>query len=183
MAISSRNHGDKPGNIPAKIEPAHLLNSNFAAANGYWRNVVICLGRKSPTAVEAKDYLAAIEYVIANSEGPIGIITVIQEASTPTPEGRDALIRAFREMWPRITCAAFVIQGRGFSAAAQRAILSGFTMITGLNSRMRIVNTIEAATSWMASLLVPSAAGTDENVVTQILAQVVKDFCDTHDHD
>ena len=144
--------------------------------------MAICLGREPPDAAAAQDYRNNIEELVAAHPGQVGLITVVRDASTPTPDGRAAVTTMFRELWPHLSCVAFVLEGSGFAAAAQRGILSGILLATGLGNRMKIFSDVEDATDWMAPHLVPSPAGTDPSLLAPTLADVVHTFCERYSH-
>jgi hypothetical protein len=144
----------------------------------------ICLGRKPPDAAAARDYRDMLEHVVAQNPRGVGMITVVESSSTPTPDGRDAMIRMFKDLWPHLKAAAFVLEARGFAAATQRSVLSAFLLGSGLRQRLQIFPSIESAVPWLAGALVSADAspqpGLSTSHLSEMMARVVHKFCDGH---
>ena len=172
----AKNLLGKAAKVATPVERALLLSNNHAAANGVWRNVGIAFGRGAPDAAVAKDYRALLEQLIKSNPQGVGLITVIQPNSTPTPDGRDAMVKMFRDLWPNIRGAAFVVEARGFAAATQRSVLSAFLMATRLNARLKIFDSIESAAPWLASVLV-DAGKVPSTELSLALFEAVTEFC------
>ena len=163
-----------------RVEPARVVNSNHAAVNGCWRNLGIGFGRNPPDASAAIDYRATLEHVVQQNRGRVGLLTIIEADSTPTPEGRDIMVKMFRELWQHLAGAAFVVRGQGFAAATQRSILSAFLMASGLRSRLRIYSSLEDAVPWLAHCLIEGHPRMTEEDLAETILEIVNAFVAEH---
>ena len=136
-----------------RAEGPTVLSTNKASLNAYWRNVGIVVGRGAPYNVSATEYRELMEYLIAKHPDGVGLLTVIEERSTPDPEARDIMVKMFRDLWRDMRCVAFIVEGRGFGAAAQRGVLSAFLIASGRSAKIKIFSDLGVAVRWMASEL------------------------------
>lgn len=58
------------------------------------------------------------------------LLTVVRCGPTPIAEARNTILDLLRTRLPRL-CVAFVLEGRGFTAAAQRSVLSSAILASG----------------------------------------------------
>ena len=178
--MQSNAHDQRLAGTRGHVVPASVVNSNHAATNGVWRNLGICHSHCPPDEIASNDYRAMVEHVIQSNTGSVGILTVIESASTPTPEGRNILVGTFRDLWPQLAAAAFVVRGKGFTAATQRSILSAFLMASGLRSRLRIYSTLDDAIPWLAYNLADSHVDMTEADLSSTMRATVDVFLEEH---
>lgn len=167
------------GHFDLRSEQARVLSDNSAATNGYWRNLGISVGRNPPDAEAARDYRAMLQSLNENNPGGVGMITIVLSSSTPTPEGRDMMIRMYKDSWPNLRAAAFVLEARGFAAATQRGMLSALVMASRLK-QIKIFDSIDSACPWLAASLADTHTPASVRSLERAMHTVVRRFADEH---
>lgn len=153
-----------------------IFRRDAASSYAWWGNVAVVLGRQPPTAEHVVNYRACIVELHKQYPQGVGLITVVNDTSTPEPSGRDAMVKMFREIWPSITAALFVPNADGFKAAVMRSVMGAFILATGQRDRVRVERALAAGMPWLTQkLLGPQAAG--ERL--QVLQAGVSQFCET----
>ena len=147
-----------------------------ASAYGIYGNVVICFGRGEPTLHTAQHYARTVRTVAARGSG-WSTLLVARGRSTPPAEVRERLVAAFREYQESLTCAAFVLEGGGFSAAIQRSVVSALLMAVSRSGHMRIFSNVDQATHWMSERIRAEADQRSQREYAMELSGAVRDFC------
>lgn len=135
-------------------EPVVLRRRDAACSYGVWRNVAVVIGHKPPSAVAVANYRHLVKGLLADQGSQVGLLTIVRRTSTPDPGAREALIDMFRELWPRLSGVAFVMEAQGFAAATQRAIGSALVRVMGGAGRVLIEPHVEDVVPWLAARLV-----------------------------
>ena len=146
--------------------------NSFATVGG----IVLCLGRNPPTAQAAERFVENVEKGLGRLAKGGGLIVVVHDRSTPEPEARESLKRAFPSLSRRVVGTAFVLRAKGFVSAAQRAMITAFMLATGNKNKVLATSDIEEAVKWIYARLPADAlakTGPAEEVASEIIA-----FCD-----
>jgi len=130
-----------------------LFRRDHASSYGWWEHLAVVVGRRPPTAEHVANYRACMVELYGRYPEGIGIVTVVNDTSTPEPSGRDALVQMFKETWPMMTAALFIPKADGFKGAVMRSVMGCFILATGQRDRIRIESTLDAGLPWLATKL------------------------------
>lgn len=153
-----------------------LFRRDAASSYAWWGNIAVVLGRQPPTAEHVVNYRACVLELHKRYPQGVGLVTVVNDTSTPEPSGRDAMVAMFRETWPMMTAALFVPNADGFKAAVMRSVMGAFILATGKRDRVRVERTIGAGMPWFAPKLLGAGAGRDR---WSVLEAGISHFCET----
>lgn len=148
------------GNLAQVVQPVEfertgvrVFRRDAASSYGWWGNLAVVLGRQPPDAIHVANYRACVAELHARYPQGVGLITVVKDTSTPSPGGRDAMIKMFRELWPIMEGALFVPDAVGFKAAVMRSVMGCFILATGQRDRVRVEASIPRGMPWLATKL------------------------------
>jgi hypothetical protein len=151
-----------------------LFRRDYASSYGWWENLAVVLGRRPPTAEHVANYRACVVELYARYPEGIGIVTVVNDTSTPEPSGRDALVKMFKEIWPMMTAGLFIPKADGFKGAVMRSVMGCFILATGQRDRIRIESTLDAGLPWVTTKLL----GPHAREQLPLLQRGISRFCD-----
>lgn len=136
-----------------------IFRRDFASSYGWWGNIAIVVGRQPPEAAHVVNYRACVVELHKLFPQGVGLITIVNDTSTPSSSGREALIQMFKEIWPLMTAALFVPDATGFKAAVMRSVMGCLILATGQRDRVRVEPTVNDGLPWMLNkvLGVPEA--------------------------
>jgi hypothetical protein len=152
-----------------------VFRRDAASSYGWWGNIAVVLGRQPPDASHVLNYRACVVELHRLYPQGVGLITVVNDTSTPSPGGREAMIAMFREVWPKMQAALFVPNASGFKAAVMRSVMGGFILATGRRDRIRVEPSIQAGMPWLATKVLGAAEGAHR---LAMLEQGVIKFCE-----
>lgn len=142
-----------------------------SSSYGQLGSLLVVYGYERPTASVAMSYRQCIvELIKRHPEG--GMLTVIEDTSTPHVEARNVLIKLFKELGPKLNRASFVIRSSGFAAATQRAMISTMLLATGHKDRFHMSGSVEQGANWLLER-VPDPSQPNSARLNAILS-----FCD-----
>ena len=125
-----------------------VFRRDAASSYGWWGNLAVVLGRQPPDAAHVANYRACVIDLHQQYPQGVGLITVVNDASTPGAAGRDAMIKMFKEIWPLMRAALFVPNADGFKAAVMRSVMGGLILATGQRDRVRVERSLSAGLPW-----------------------------------
>src|SRR5262245_64829654 len=104
--------------MPAKpvrfdVQGVKIFRRDFASSYGWWGNCAVVLGRRPPEAEHVANYRACVVELHQQYPQGVGLITVVNDTSSPSPGGRDAMITMFKEVWPLMNAALFIPNAMG----------------------------------------------------------------------
>src|SRR5688572_33469790 len=105
---------DAPSTIRFHEKGVQIFRRDRASSDGWWGNIAVGLGRQPPDAVHVANYRACVVELHRRYPQGVGLVTVVNDASTPSPAGRDAMIEMFKALWPTMTAVLFVPNASGF---------------------------------------------------------------------
>jgi hypothetical protein len=152
-----------------------IFRRDQASSYAWWGNLAVVLGREPPDAAHVANYRACIIELHQQYPMGIGLITVVNATSTPKPDGRDAMIRMFRELWPTIDAALFIPNASGFQAAVLRSVMGCLILASGQRDRVRVERSLSSGLPWLAHKLIGKDEG-QRHVAT--LERGIQRFCD-----
>ena len=162
--------------MPSQLRPVAefvLCGSDSASCYGIFDNLVVVLGGAPPNAANVQLFSSIVKGLAAKYPKGAGILIAVQPDSTPTPDGREALLAMFREVRSSVS-SAFVLESSGFATAAQRAIITAMLLVTPFRDSIRIERSVEAGAGWL-SARVPSSTGQAWDEAS--LARAARAFC------
>lgn len=151
-----------------------VFRRDFASSYGWWGNVAVVLGRQPPEAAHVVNYRACVVELHKQFPQGVGLITVVNDTSTPSASGRDAMIKMFKEIWPLMSAALFVPNADGFKAAVLRSVMGGLMFATGQRDRVRVERSVALGMPWFAGKLL----GEDNALQQKTLLTGVQRFCE-----
>src|SRR5688572_6459752 len=122
---------DAPSTIRFHEKGVQIFRRDRASSYGWWGNIAVVLGRQPPVAAHVANYRACVVELHKQFPQGVGLITVVNDTSTPGAGGRDAMIKMFKEIWPLMTASLFVPNADGFKAAVLRSVMGGLMFATG----------------------------------------------------
>jgi hypothetical protein len=152
-----------------------IFRRDQASSYAWWGNLAVVLGREPPDASHVANYRACIVGLLDQHPLGIGLITVVNSASTPKPSGRDSMIQMFRELWPRLDAALFIPNASGFQAAVLRSVMGCLILATGQRDRVRVERSLSSGVPWLVTKLMGKERG-QRHVAN--LEQGIQRFCD-----
>jgi hypothetical protein len=146
----STGSGGSNSGISPHYEAAgvRIFRRDVASSYGWWGNLAVVLGRQPPDAAQVLNYRACVIELHKHYPQGVGLITVVNDASTPSAAGRDAMIKMFKEIWPLMRAALFVPNADGFKAAVLRSVMGGLILATGQRDRVRVERSLSAGLPW-----------------------------------
>src|SRR5438067_925929 len=96
----SEEDGRRVRFAPAGVQ---IFRRDSASSYGCWGNLAIVLGRHPVEEEHVANYRACIVELHRKYPTGVGLVTVVNDASTPSPSGRAALIGMFRQTWPLLS--------------------------------------------------------------------------------
>lgn len=133
-------------------------------------NLLVAVGYVPPNMANASRYCAEVDRFLERQPAGAQLLTVVRSSPTPVAEARELILELLRTRLHRLW-AAFVLEGRGFTAAAQRSVLSSATLASGARGRLHICNNLDAALEWLVNCPQAGAA------LTPALLDEVRRFC------
>ena len=151
-----------------------LFRRDYASSYGWWGNLAVVIGRRPPSAEHVVNYRACVVELYQRYPQGVGIVTVVNDTSTPEPSGRDALVEMFKETWSMMTAALFIPNADGFKGAVMRSVMGCFILAAGQRDRIRVERTLDAGLPWLASKLL----GANAREELPGLERGISRFCD-----
>lgn len=124
--------------------------SDSASSFGIWSNLLLVYGDGPPRAPNVSLFDASVRKLTERHPSGAAVLVVVQPNSTPTSDGRDALIAMFKAH-RRTVSFAFVLESSGFATAAQRAMLSAILFVTPYRDRIHVAGSLESGLHWLAT--------------------------------
>lgn len=152
-----------------------IFRRDRASSYGWWGNIAVVLGRQPPDAVHVANYRACVVELHRRYPQGVGLVTVVNDASTPSPAGRDAMIEMFKALWPTMTAVLFVPNASGFKAAVMRSVMGGLILATGQRDRVRVESSVAAGAPWFFEKLLGAAEGSRQ---LSHLQRGILEFCE-----
>ena len=150
-----------------------IFRRDEASSYAWWGNLAVVLGRQPPDASHVGNYRACLVELLKQFPQGIGVITIVNETSTPKPSGRDALIAMMKELWPRFDAMLFIPNASGFKAAVLRSVMGCIILASGQRDRVRVERTLSTGVPWLAAKL-----GVGDIRQMALLEQGIQRFCD-----
>lgn len=166
--------------LPANAEgmEVHLVTRDHAGSYGTWGRIFVCFGRGPPDSAGIRTFSWSARKVAATRSGVGGLLLVLRQTSTPTPEARRPTIQVFHDLVHNgVGAVAIVIEAEGFVAATQRSMSTAFLLTTMRDCQAKVFKTVESAAHWLMPL-VYSESGPHN---TQQLAASVARFMETEE--
>ena len=136
---------------PVPFSPAgvRVFRRDYASSYGWWGNLAIVIGRQPPEAAHVVNYRACVVELHKQFPQGVGLITIVNDTSTPSASGREAMIQMFKDVWPLMTAALFVPNATGFKAAVMRSVMGCFILATGQRDRVRVEPSVNVGMPWL----------------------------------
>jgi hypothetical protein len=146
-------------NVSFNAAGVKVFRRDHASSYGWWGNLAIVIGRQPPEAAHVMNYRACVLELHKQFPQGVGLITIVNDTSTPSASGREAMIQMFKEVWPLMTAALFVPNATGFKAAVMRSIIGCFILATGQRDRVHVEASAHEGLPWLLNkvLGVPEA--------------------------
>lgn len=130
-----------------------IFRRDEASSYGWWGNIAVVIGREPPDAAHVVNYRACVVELHRRYPRGVGLITIVNDTSTPSASGREAMIRMFKEVWPLMTAALFIPNATGFKAAVMRSVMGCFILATGQRDRVRVEPSLGHGLPWLLDKL------------------------------
>jgi hypothetical protein len=151
-----------------------LVRRDAASSYGWWGNIAVVVGRQSPDAMHVMNYRSCLVELFRRYPTGIGLVTVVQEASSPSSTGREAMIQMFKEVGPMLEGALFIPDAVGFKAAALRSVVGCCILAIGQRDRLKVERSLERGMPWLAAKL---WGPTEDSQHADVLSQGIARFC------
>lgn len=120
---------------------------------GGWHNVLVTVWRRSATAPLIRRVAPCQRDFMRRFPGGFTLLTIVE------PQGREfsaeasaEAVKLGRESHPYIRAHAYVIEGRGFVAAAVRSIVAGVALLTRFQAPQQVFDTVGEAVPWIVGI-------------------------------
>jgi hypothetical protein len=164
-----------PSSVRFGIGGVKVFRRDAASSYGWWGNIAVVLGRQPPDASHVLNYRACVVELHRLYPQGVGLITVVNDTSTPSPSGRDAMIAMFKALWPMMSAVLFVPNASGFKAAVMRSVMGGLILATGQRDRVRVEPSVHAGAPWLFEKVLGSVEGRRQAVHLQ---RGILEFCE-----
>jgi hypothetical protein len=137
----------------AKLELPRVVSVDGDVTFAFAPRVAVAVWRKDVTMVQLQAFERELRAFIPECEGRgYASITVIEPTiSLRLPDDvRAASEKLQRECASHIKCMAYLVETRGFVAAAARTIASGFTLITRAPYPLKVFGSTDEVALWAA---------------------------------
>jgi hypothetical protein len=125
-------------------------NSDYAI--GHWRNVFICIPKKSN--LKGVGLLRkGLERLARTSGTGVGLVVIIEpDADSPVSEERKQFAAINRDT-PGLKGVAVVFEGRGFKASAVRSVAAGIAFLSRSPIPHKVFSVLPEAAAWIGPLV------------------------------
>jgi hypothetical protein len=171
---NSKNQKQGRSPVGRAIAPFRAIVRDSTGSFGQSGKILLMLACDPPDPEQALNVGQQLRRMAENHAEGFGVIMIVREASTPAPEVRDVILRAFRDHWDNIRAAMFVVEAQGFRSALQRSIVVAVTMAMQVRSRVRVCKNPKEQVAWFAETL----GGTDTHFSGAGLLREIRAFCD-----
>lgn len=114
-------------------------------------NVILTYSAEPPNPHYLAAWAEATSRLAARTNAPIAVITIIDgNSSTPDEPSRKAIRDTISQHRNQIAALAYVVEGRGFAAAAIRSVLSVVSLAARYPFPQKVFSTVNEATQWVA---------------------------------
>lgn len=150
---------DASPTVPFSTAGVRVFRRDHASSYGWWGNLAIVIGRQPPDAAHVVNYRACVVELHKQFPQGVGLITIVNDTSTPSASGREAMIQMFKDVWPLMTAALFVPNATGFKAAVMRSVMGCFILAMGQRDRVRVEPSVSVGMPWLLNKMldVPEA--------------------------
>ena len=132
-------------------------------------NVVVTYSTDMPNPIYLEAWTQATDSLLARGHETIAVVTVIDSRTrTPNDDSKQLIRSTIERHKDRIDAFAYVVEGRGFSAAAMRSALSLINLAARYPFRQKVFSSIEEGARW----LVANTKGAPPNGVNMLSAAV-----------
>ncbi len=157
---------------PATVEFV-LRESDSASSYAVFENLLLTFGHGPPTATNAKLFSSLVTDLAAKYPRGAGVFVFVQCDSSPTPDGRDALLAAFRALHGVVSF-AFVVESQSLAATAQRAIIRTLLFASRFRDSIRMETSTESAIRWLCARVKP---GNGKTWDVPAIQRAAMEFC------
>lgn len=126
---------------------------------GGWHNVLITVWRRTATVERLRKVAPCQRDFMRRYPGGFTLLSIVEpEGRDFSAESRAEAAKLGRETHAYIRGQAYVIEGRGFMAAAVRSIVSGTMLLTRFQAPQKVFDGVGEAGPWLVKLAQPHSA-------------------------
>lgn len=119
-------------------------------------NLFVIVPLASPTPGVLLRIVHEVEVAAAAGEAPVVLLCMGEVGAMPEDDVRPLLTNTWRRLCAACAATAVVVEGEGFLAAAQRAVVTAVLTVALGGQRQRVSNSVEAAL-WELRAHLPAA--------------------------
>jgi hypothetical protein len=135
-----------------------LLYSDREHALAASGNLVISLSLQPPSSGYLAAWTQAMDQLVSQAPGPICVLNVIDAGARPPDDATKAAIRrTVQRHAAKIGAVVYVVEGRGFKAAALRSALSLLSLVGRYPFPVKVFPTVASSSPWLGETLGPNA--------------------------
>jgi hypothetical protein len=132
------------------VKRQNLVYSDKDHCVSLYGNVILSFSLQPPNPHYLRAWTAAMDRLVASSVEPIAVVTIIDSQARPPDEASKNAIRACLSKHATHTCAfVYVVEGKGFAAAAMRSVLSLISMAARYPFPQKAFSTPQDAAAWV----------------------------------
>ncbi|MEY4550418.1 MAG: hypothetical protein RL685_6613 [Pseudomonadota bacterium] len=122
-------------------------------------NIVISLSMQPPNAGYLAAWTQAMDQLVSDVPGPICVLNVIDAgARAPDEAAKAAIRRTVQRHAARVGAVVYVVEGRGFAAAAMRSALSLLSLVARYPFPQKVFPTVASSGAWITETMGATAA-------------------------
>lgn len=130
----------------------------IAVAGAY----IVAYSKQPPDAKYFASWHSIVSRVVAQQPGKLSILVIIDSGSRSPDESQRKLIASATQRYAQsIERFAYVVEGRGFAAAALRSAISLISLATRTPYRQKVFAAVEDAAVWLARAAGEAGSGRD----------------------
>ena len=131
---------------------------------------IIAYSMQPPDAKYFASWHSIFSRVVAQQPGKLSILVVIDSGSRSPDESQRKLIASATQRYAQsIERFAYVVEGRGFAAAALRSAISLISLATRTPYRQKVFASVEEAGVWLAQTAGGTASGMDVRALSALV--------------
>jgi hypothetical protein len=131
---------------------------------------IIAYSKQPPDTKYFAFWHSIVSGVVAQQPGKLSILVIIDSGSRSPDESQRRLIASATQRYAQsIERFAYVVEGRGFAAAALRSAISLISLATRTPYRQKVFATVEEAAVWLVQAAGETGPGRDARALSALV--------------
>lgn len=152
------------------VKRQDLVYSDKDHCVSVYANIILSFSLQPPNPSYLRAWTAAMDRLVAASAEPVAVVTIIDSQARPPDESSKQAIRACLSKHASKTCAfVYVVEGKGFAAAAMRSVLSLISMAARYPFPQKAFSTPQDAAAWVVQKTPSTLASSNAHEIVAVI--------------